>query len=50
MQIELQNIHKHYGPVKANNGVSLKVAPGRIHGIRRSEIGAQQPPPPCADP
>jgi len=33
MQIELQNIHKHYGPVKANNGVSLKVAPGRVHGI-----------------
>jgi simple sugar transport system ATP-binding protein len=33
MQIELQNIHKHYGPVKANNGVNLKVAPGSIHGI-----------------
>ena len=33
MQIELQNIHKHYGPVKANNGISLKVVPGRIHGI-----------------
>jgi len=33
MWIELQDIHKHYGPVKANNGVNLKVAPGRIHGI-----------------
>jgi simple sugar transport system ATP-binding protein len=33
MWIELQDIHKHYGPVKANNGVSFKIAPGQIHGI-----------------
>ena len=33
MWIELQDIHKHYGLVKANDGVNLKVAPGRIHGI-----------------
>lgn len=33
MQISLKNIHKHYGPVKANNGVSLTVEPGTIHGI-----------------
>ena len=33
MRIELQDIHKHYGPVKANNGISLKVLPGHIHGI-----------------
>ena len=33
MWIELQDIHKHYGLVKANNGVNLRVAPGRIHGI-----------------
>jgi len=33
MWIELQDIHKHYGPVKANNGVSLKLVPGSIHGI-----------------
>lgn len=33
MWIELQHIHKHYGPVKANNDVSLTVKPGRIHGI-----------------
>jgi len=33
MKIELNEIHKHYGPVKANNGVSLRVEPGTIHGI-----------------
>ena len=33
MQIELQDIHKYYGPVKANNGINLKVTPGQIHGI-----------------
>ncbi len=33
MWIELLDIHKHYGHVKANNGVNLKVAPGHIHGI-----------------
>ena len=33
MWIELQDIHKHYGPVKANDGVNLRIAPGRIHGI-----------------
>ena len=33
MWIELQDIHKHYGPVKANNGVDLKIDAGRIHGI-----------------
>ena len=33
MWIELQDIHKHYGPVKANNGVDLNVAAGCIHGI-----------------
>jgi simple sugar transport system ATP-binding protein len=33
MWIELQDIHKHYGRVKANNGINLKVTPGRIHGI-----------------
>ncbi len=33
MQIELQDIHKYYGPVKANDGVDLKVLPGEIHGI-----------------
>ena len=33
MWIELEDIHKHYGPVRANDGVSLKVAPGYIHGV-----------------
>jgi ABC-type uncharacterized transport system ATPase subunit len=33
MWIEVRDIHKHYGPVKANNGLSLKIAPGRVHGI-----------------
>jgi len=33
MKIELKDIHKHYGPVKANDGVSLCVETGSIHGI-----------------
>ncbi len=33
MWIKLQDIHKHYGNIKANNGISLTVAPGTIHGI-----------------
>jgi ABC-type multidrug transport system ATPase subunit len=33
MQVELVDIHKHYGAVKANDGVSLTVAPGDLHGI-----------------
>ena len=33
MWIEFGEIHKHYGPVRANNGISLTVAPGTIHGI-----------------
>ena len=28
MHVELVDIHKHYGAVKANDGVSLTVAPG----------------------
>ena len=33
MKIELQDIHKHYGPVRANDGVDLKVVSGEIHGV-----------------
>ena len=33
MQIELKNIHKHYGLIRANDGVSLTIRPGSIHGI-----------------
>jgi general nucleoside transport system ATP-binding protein len=31
--IELIDIHKHYGPIKANNGVSLTIHDGSIHAI-----------------
>jgi len=33
MEIALRNIHKHYGPVRANDGVSLTVRSGTVHGI-----------------
>jgi ABC-type uncharacterized transport system ATPase subunit len=33
MQIELRDIHKYYGSIKANNGINLKVGAGEIHGI-----------------
>lgn len=33
MQIELRDIHKYFGPIKANNGINLKLIPGQIHGI-----------------
>ncbi len=33
MWIELRNIHKHYGSVKANCGVNLTILPGTVHGI-----------------
>ena len=33
MLIELLNIHKHFGQVKAVNGASLTIEPGKIHGI-----------------
>ena len=31
--LELIDIHKHYGPVRANDGITLQVEPGTIHGI-----------------
>jgi len=31
--LEIIDIHKHYGPVRANDGISLVVEPGTIHGI-----------------
>ncbi len=31
--IELRDIHKHFGTIKALQGVSLKVAAGSIHGV-----------------
>jgi general nucleoside transport system ATP-binding protein len=33
MRVEVVDIRKHYGSVKANDGVSLTLEPGEIHGI-----------------
>ncbi|MBI5591450.1 MAG: ATP-binding cassette domain-containing protein [Deltaproteobacteria bacterium] len=33
MRIELHDIHKYYGESRANNGISLTIEPGTIHGI-----------------
>lgn len=31
--IVLENIHKHYGRVHANNAISLTLAPGRVYAL-----------------
>jgi general nucleoside transport system ATP-binding protein len=33
MRIELRNIHKHYGRLRANDGVTLTIAAGTLHGL-----------------
>ncbi|MGD8386142.1 MAG: sugar ABC transporter ATP-binding protein [Desulfobacteraceae bacterium] len=33
MRITLQDIHKHFGRVRANDGICLEIAEGTIHGI-----------------
>jgi ABC-type uncharacterized transport system ATPase subunit len=33
MTLELVDIHKRFGPVRANDGVSLAIQPGTLHGI-----------------
>lgn len=33
MQVSLQNIRKYFGAVRANDGISLTLAPGRIYGL-----------------
>jgi simple sugar transport system ATP-binding protein len=33
MGLELRDIHKRFGPVRANDGVSLSVATGSLHGL-----------------
>jgi ABC-type uncharacterized transport system ATPase subunit len=33
MKIELRNIKKYFGPVRANDGITLIVEPGTIHGL-----------------
>jgi simple sugar transport system ATP-binding protein len=31
--LELLDIHKEFGPVRANDGVSLRIEPGTVHGL-----------------
>ena len=31
--LELIDIHKHFGPVRANDGVTMRVEAGTIHGL-----------------
>jgi simple sugar transport system ATP-binding protein len=33
MKVELREIYKYFGPVRANDGISLSVEPGTIHGL-----------------
>jgi simple sugar transport system ATP-binding protein len=33
MSLELRDIHKHFGPVRANDGVSVTVEAGSLHGL-----------------
>lgn len=33
MKVELKNIHKHFGSIPANDGITLTVEPGMIHGL-----------------
>ncbi|MFH1834520.1 MAG: ATP-binding cassette domain-containing protein, partial [bacterium] len=33
MEVHLQDIHKYFGPVKANDGISLVVPAGTVQGI-----------------
>ncbi len=33
MSLELRDIHKAFGPVKANDGVSLSIEAGTLHGL-----------------
>ena len=33
MGLELRDIHKHFGSVRANDGISLRVATGSLHGL-----------------
>ena len=33
MSLELRDIHKHFGPVRANDGVTLTVEAGTMHGL-----------------
>ncbi len=33
MSLELRDIHKHFGPVRANDGISLTIEGGTLHGL-----------------
>ncbi|NLE99450.1 MAG: ATP-binding cassette domain-containing protein, partial [Anaerolineales bacterium] len=33
MRVELTDIHKHFGALRANDGISLTLEPGTIHGL-----------------
>ena len=33
MSLELREIHKHFGPVRANDGITLTVETGTLHGL-----------------
>lgn len=33
MKVELRDIHKHFGPIRANEGVTLSVESGTLHGL-----------------
>ena len=33
MRVELYNVHKHFGLVRANDGITLCVEPGTLHGL-----------------
>ena len=33
MEVQVKNIHKHFGPVRANDGITLSVPAGTIQGV-----------------
>jgi simple sugar transport system ATP-binding protein len=33
MKVELKDIHKYFGPIRANDGVTLSIEPGTLHGL-----------------
>lgn len=33
VRVELLDIHKHFGPIRANDGISLTIESGTIHGL-----------------
>jgi ABC-type uncharacterized transport system ATPase subunit len=33
MKVQLRDIHKYFGPIRANDGVTLSIEPGSLHGL-----------------